>query len=86
MTVPASTVGTGAVDIQLIPAGRYAQSRNLITDLSPYGSRGEEHIGDIVATGLEFGNGPHFELYHSMNNDPIQADVSLLLQSQGLEH
>ncbi len=84
--MPASTVGTGAVEIQLIPAGRYAQSRNLITDLSQYGSRREEHISDIAATGLEFGNGTRFELYHSMNNDPIQADVSLLLQSQGLEH
>ncbi|EHJ8626390.1 TPA: GyrI-like domain-containing protein [Salmonella enterica subsp. enterica serovar Java] len=77
VTVPADTEGTGAVEIQLIPAGRYAQSRYLITDLSQYGSRWQEHIGDIVAAGLEFGDGPCFELYHSMTDDPMQVDVSL---------
>lgn len=83
VTVSARTVGTGEVEIQLISAGRYAQSRNLITDLSQYGPRWEEHIGDIVAAGLEFGNGTRFELYHSMNNDPMQADVSLYYSLKG---
>ncbi|ELV9472064.1 TPA: hypothetical protein ACXZSS_003197 [Salmonella enterica] len=46
--------------IQLIPAGRYAQSRYLITDHSENGPRWQEHIADIVAAGLEFGNGPCF--------------------------
>ncbi|WP_232514403.1 AraC family transcriptional regulator [Salmonella enterica] len=77
VTVPAGTVGTGVVEIQLIPAGRYAQSRYLITDRSEYGPRWQEHIADIVAAGLEFGNGPCFELYHNMSDEPMQADVSL---------
>lgn len=77
VTVPTGTVGTGAVEIQLIPAGRYAQSLYLITDRSEYGLRWQEHIGDIFDAGVEFGNGPCFELYHSMSDDPIQADVSL---------
>lgn len=52
--------GRGAIMIQLIPAGRYAQSRYLITDHSENGPRWQEHIADIVAAGLEFGNGPCF--------------------------
>lgn len=83
ITVPEGTLGTGLVEIQLIPAGRYAQSRYLITDRSQYGPRWQEHIGDIVAAGLEFGNGPCFELYHSMNNDPMQDDVSLCSSLKG---
>jgi AraC family transcriptional regulator len=68
--------GGGEVEIQLIPAGRYAQSRYLITDRSQYGERWQEHIGDIVAAGLAFGDGPCFELYHSVSNDPLRDDVS----------
>ncbi|ARW84091.1 AraC family transcriptional regulator [Aeromonas salmonicida] len=76
VTVPAGTVGAGEVEIQLIPAGRYAQSRYLITDRSQYGPRWQEHVGDIVAAGLAFGDGPCFELYHSVSNDPLRDDVS----------
>ena len=76
VTVPAGTVWAGEVEIQLIPAGRYAQSRYLITDRSQYGERWQEHIGDIVAAGLAFGDGPCFELYHSVSNDPLRDDVS----------
>ncbi|RAJ00055.1 AraC family transcriptional regulator [Aeromonas salmonicida] len=76
VTVPTGTVGAGEVEIQLIPAGRYAQSRYLITDRSQYGSRWQEHVGDIVAAGLAFGDGPCFELYHSVSNDPLRDDVS----------
>lgn len=76
VTVPAGTVGVGEVEIQLIPAGRYAQSRYLITDRSQYGPRWQEHVGDIVAAGLAFGDGPCFELYHSVSNDPLRDDVS----------
>ena len=76
VTVPAGTVWAGEVEIQLIPAGRYAQSRYLITDRSQYGPRWQEHVGDIVAAGLAFGDGPCFELYHSVNNDPLRDDVS----------
>ena len=71
-----SALGTGEVETQLIPAGRYAQSRYLITDRNQYGPRWQEHIGDIVSAGLAFGDGPCFELYHSMSNDPLQDDVS----------
>lgn len=83
VTVPAGTVGMGAVEIQIIPAGRYAQSRYLITDRSQYGPRWQEHIGDIVAAGLEFGNGPCFELYHSMSDDPVRDDVSFCSSLKG---
>lgn len=76
VTVPAGTVGAGEVEIQLIPAGCYAQSRYLITDRSQYGPRWQEHVGDIVAAGLAFGDGPCFELYHSVSNDPLRDDVS----------
>lgn len=76
ITVPAGTQGTGEVETQGIPAGRYAQSRYLITDRSQYGLRWQEHIGDIVAAGLAFGDGPCFELYHSVSNDPLRDDVS----------
>jgi len=76
VTVPAGTVGAGEVEIQLSPAGRYAQSRYLITDRSQYGPRWQEHVGDIVAAGLAFGDGPCFELYHSVSNDPLRDDVS----------
>ncbi|MGN7512383.1 AraC family transcriptional regulator [Aeromonas salmonicida] len=76
VTVSAGTVGAGEVEIQLIPAGRYAQSRYLITDRSQYGPRWQEHVGDIVAAGLAFGDGPCFELYHSVSNDPLRDDVS----------
>lgn len=76
ISVPVGTLGTGEVEIQLIPAGRYAQSRYLITDRSQYGERWQEHIGDIVAAGLAFGDGPCFELYHSVSNDPLRDDVS----------
>ena len=76
VTVPVGTLGTGEVVTQLIPAGRYAQSRYLITDRNQYGPRWQEHIGDIVSAGLEFGSGPCFELYHSVSNDPLQDDVS----------
>ena len=76
VTMPAGTVGAGEVEIQLIPAGRYAQSRYLITDRSQYGPRWQEHVGDIVAAGLAFGDGPCFELYHSVSNDPLRDDVS----------
>lgn len=76
ITVPVGTQGTGEVETQLIPAGRYAQSRYLITDRSQYGPRWQEHIGDIVAAGLAFGDGPCFELYHSVSNDPLRDDVS----------
>nr|WP_276559739.1 helix-turn-helix domain-containing protein [Aeromonas salmonicida] len=76
VTVPAGTVGAGEVEIQLIPAGRYAQSRYLITDRSQYGPRWQEHVGDIVAAGLAFGDGPCFELYHSVSNEPLRDDVS----------
>ena len=76
VTVPAGTVWAGEVEIQLIPAGRYAQSRYLITDRSQYGPRWQEHVGDIVAAGLAFGDGPCFELYHRVNNDPLRDDVS----------
>ncbi|MBL0549916.1 AraC family transcriptional regulator [Aeromonas caviae] len=76
ITVPVGTQGTGEVETQLIPAGRYAQSRYLITDRSQYGERWQEHIGDIVAAGLAFGDGPCFELYHSVSNDPLRDDVS----------
>lgn len=76
VTVPVGTLGTGEVETQLIPAGRYAQSRYLITDRNQYGPRWQEHIGDIVSAGLAFGDGPCFELYHSMSNDPLQDDVS----------
>ena len=64
------------LETQLIPAGRYAQSRYLITDRSQYGPRWQEHVGDIVAAGLGFGSGPCFELYHSVSNDPLRDDVS----------
>ena len=76
ISVPVGTLGAGEVEIQLIPAGRYAQSRHLITDRSQYGERWQEHIGDIVAAGLAFGDGPCFELYHSVSNDPLRDDVS----------
>ncbi|UCP15179.1 helix-turn-helix domain-containing protein [Aeromonas media] len=76
ITVPVGTQGAGEVETQLIPAGRYAQSRYLITDRNQYGPRWQEHIGDIVSAGLAFGDGPCFELYHSMSNDPLQDDVS----------
>lgn len=76
VTVPAGTVGAGEVEIQLIPAGRYAESRYLITDRSQYGPRWQEHVGDIVAAGLAFGDGPCFELYHSVSNEPLRDDVS----------
>ena len=76
VTIPAQTRGEGEVETQLIPAGRYAQSRYLITDRNQYGPRWQEHIGDIVSAGLAFGDGPCFELYHSMSNDPLQDDVS----------
>ena len=76
ISVPVGTQGSGEVEIQLIPAGRYAQSRYLITDRSQYGERWQEHIGDIVAAGLAFGDGPCFELYHSVSNDPLRDDVS----------
>ncbi len=83
ITVPAGTQGTGEVEIQLIPAGRYAQSRYLITDRSQYGPRWQEHIGDIVAAGLAFGDGPCFELYYSVSNDPLRDDVSFCSSVQG---
>lgn len=76
ISVPVGTLGAGEVEIQLIPAGCYAQSRYLITDRSQYGERWQEHIGDIVAAGLAFGDGPCFELYHSVSNDPLRDDVS----------
>ena len=76
ISVPVGTRGAGEVEIQHIPAGRYAQSRYLITDRSQYGERWQEHIGDIVAAGLAFGDGPCFELYHSVSNDPLRDDVS----------
>ncbi|MEZ6936758.1 GyrI-like domain-containing protein [Aeromonas sp. S19(2024)] len=76
ISVPVGTLGAGEVEIQLIPAGRYAQSRYLITDRRQYGERWQEHIGDIVAAGLAFGDGPCFELYHSVSNDPLRDDVS----------
>lgn len=76
ISVPVGTLGAGEVEIQLIPAGRYAQSRYLITDRSQYGERWQEHIGDIVAAGLAFGAGPCFELYHSVSNDALRDDVS----------
>ncbi|WP_323907921.1 AraC family transcriptional regulator [Aeromonas caviae] len=76
ISVPVGTLGAGEVEIQLIPAGRYAQSRYLITDRSQYGERWQEHIGDIVAAGLAFGDGPCFELYHCVSNDPLRDDVS----------
>ncbi|CAJ1775810.1 DNA gyrase inhibitor [Aeromonas salmonicida] len=82
VTVPAGTVGAGEVEIQLIPAGRYAQSRYLITDRSQYGPRWQEHVGDIVAAGLAFGDGPCFELYHSVSNDPLRDDVSFCFSVQ----
>lgn len=69
----------------LFPAGRYAQSRYLIIDRSQYGLRVGEHIGDIVAAGLEFGNGPCFELYHSMSDDPVQDDVSFCSSLKGTQ-
>ena len=76
ISVPVGTRGAGEVEIQHIPAGRYAQSRYLITDRSQDGERWQEHIGDIVAAGLAFGDGPCFELYHSVSNDPLRDDVS----------
>ena len=76
ITVPVGTQGAGEVETHPIPAGRYAQSRYLITDRNQYGPRWQEHIGDIVSAGLAFGDGPCFELYHSMSNDPLQDDVS----------
>ena len=76
ISVPVGTQGSGEVEIQHIPAGRYAQSRYLITDRSQYGERWQEHIGEIVAAGLAFGDGPCFELYHSVSNDPLRDDVS----------
>ncbi len=42
ITVP-QTRGEGEVETQLIPAGRYAQSRYLITDRNQYGPRWQEH-------------------------------------------
>ena len=76
ISVPVGTRGAGEGEVQHIPAGRYAQSRYLITDRSQYGERWQEHIGDIVAAGLAFGDGPCFELYHSVSNDPLRDDVS----------
>lgn len=76
ITVPVQTRGEGEVETQLIPAGRYAQSRYLITDRNQYRPRWQEHIGDIVAAGLAFGDGPCFELYHSVSYDPLRDDVS----------
>ncbi|WP_421187193.1 AraC family transcriptional regulator [Aeromonas enteropelogenes] len=83
ITVPAEVRCEGEVETQLIPAGRYAQSRYLITDRSQYGPRWQEHIGDIVAAGLEFGDGPCFELYHSVSNEPLQDDVSFCSSLKG---
>lgn len=83
VTVPAGTAASGEVEIQLIPAGRYAQSRYLITDRNQYGPLWQEHIGDIVAAGLAFGDGPCFELYHSSSNDPLRDDVSFCSSVQG---
>ena len=76
ITVPPQTRGEGEVETQLIPAGRYAQSRYLITDRSQYGVLWQEHIGEVVAAWLEFSDGPCFELYHSMSDDPLRDDVS----------
>lgn len=76
VTVPTGTTGSGEVETQRIPAGRYAQSRYLITDRNQYGPLWQEHIGDLVAAGLAFGDGPCFELYHSTSNDPLRDDVS----------
>ncbi|MFM5465527.1 GyrI-like domain-containing protein [Aeromonas simiae] len=76
ISVPADTQGEGEVELQRIPGGRYAQSRYLITDRTQYGPRWQEHIGEIVAAGLELGDGPCFELYHSVSQDPLRDDVS----------
>lgn len=77
VTVPASTAAEGEVEIQVVPAGRYARSRFVITDRSEYGARWQDHINDIVAAGLEFDEvRPCFELYHSSSNDPVRDDVS----------
>lgn len=83
ITVPPQTRGEGEVETQLIPAGRYAQSRYLITDRNQYGPLWQEHIGEIVAAGLAFGDGPCFELYHSSSNDPLRDDVSFCSSVQG---
>ncbi|EOD55751.1 AraC family transcriptional regulator [Aeromonas molluscorum] len=76
VTAPAGTTGSAEIEIQQMPAGRYAQSRYIITDRSQYGPLWQEHIGDLVAAGLAFGDGPCFELYHSTSNDPLRDDVS----------
>ena len=83
VTVPAGTSTQGEVETQLIPAGRYAQSRYLITDRSQYGALWQEHIGEVVAAGLEFSDGPCFELYHSMSDDPLRDDVSFCSSVRG---
>ncbi|ENY70647.1 DNA gyrase inhibitor [Aeromonas diversa CDC 2478-85] len=83
ITVPPSTRSEGEVETQQIPAGRYAQSRYLITDRSQYGVCWQGHIDEIVAAGLEFGDGPCFELYHSASNDPVQDDVTLCSSVRG---
>lgn len=56
-----------------------SKDRHAIAQPYPYAEStfSARSIGDIVAAGLEFGNGPCFELCHSMSDDSMQADASL---------
>lgn len=67
---------SGLVEKQIFPGGEYATLRRKITDVSQYGPAWHEHIGQIVDLGIEMGDGPCFELYHSHDEENNISDVS----------
>jgi AraC family transcriptional regulator len=76
LLVPENVEVAGAVEKQPFVGGTYATLRKQITDMSQYGPAWNEHIAQIVDLGIEMGDGPCFELYHSFNPETNESDVS----------
>lgn len=76
LTVPPGTEGSQGIEIQRLPAGRYAAIRETVTDKSMYGKLWQQLMDEIAASGMEIDDRPCFELYHSYDEETGVADVS----------
>ncbi|WP_087017600.1 AraC family transcriptional regulator [Thaumasiovibrio subtropicus] len=74
--VPEGTSASSGVEIKTLPGGKYAFTRQQVTEKAQYGEYWEALIADIVEAKLEMDDRPCFEYYHHFDPDTYTADVS----------
>ena len=83
LTVPAATLPSGEVDIQILPEGKYCTHRDIVRQKADYAEYWEALKQRAKQAGLELDQRPCFELYHSYDIETHVADVGFYLAIKG---